>query len=74
VHRGKNDTPYTQIHDRSLSWLGIGSSIKGGGVKLVLWIQTIPPSETMQPRTWPPTCEQNANHHIQPGEQRCHKE
>jgi len=24
VERGKIDTPNTQIHDRSLSWLGIG--------------------------------------------------
>ena len=23
---GQNNTPYTQIHDRSLSWLGTGSS------------------------------------------------
>ena len=30
------DIPCTQIHDRSLSLLGTDSSIKGGGVKLVL--------------------------------------
>ena len=27
----------TQIHDRSLSWLGTGTSIKSGGGKLVSW-------------------------------------
>ena len=30
----------TQIHDRSLSWLGTGTSIKSGDVELVLWTQT----------------------------------
>jgi len=34
VERDKIDT-VTQIHDRSLSWLGTGTSIKSGGVKLV---------------------------------------
>ena len=29
------------IHYRSLSWLGTGTSIKRGGVKLVLWTKTI---------------------------------
>jgi len=28
VERGTIDTPNAQIHDRSLSWLGIGTSIK----------------------------------------------
>ena len=37
VERGKTDTSNTHIHDRSLSWLGTFSSIKSGGVKLVLW-------------------------------------
>jgi hypothetical protein len=36
IERGKIDTPSTLIHDSSLSWLGEGTSIKGGGVKLVL--------------------------------------
>jgi hypothetical protein len=35
TERGKFDTPNTQIHDRSLSWLGTGTSIKRGGVMLV---------------------------------------
>jgi hypothetical protein len=35
TERGKIDTPNTQIHDRSLSWLGTGTSIKRGGVMLV---------------------------------------
>jgi hypothetical protein len=26
------------MHDRSLSWLVTGTSIKSGGVKLVLWV------------------------------------
>jgi hypothetical protein len=34
-------TPNTQIHDRSLSWLGTGNLIKSDGVKLVLWAQTL---------------------------------
>jgi penicillin-binding protein-related factor A (putative recombinase) len=28
--------PLTQIHDRSLSWLGTDTSITNGGIKLVL--------------------------------------
>jgi len=32
---GKIETPNTQMHDRSISWLGTGTSIKTGGVKLV---------------------------------------
>jgi hypothetical protein len=28
IEKGKNDTPNTQIHDRSLSWLGTGTSKK----------------------------------------------
>ena len=30
IKRGQFDTPYTQIHDRSLSWFGTGTSIKIG--------------------------------------------
>jgi len=37
VERDKIDTPCTQIHDGSLSWLDTGTSIKSDGVKLVLW-------------------------------------
>jgi hypothetical protein len=33
AERGKIDSPYTQIHDRSLSWLGTGTTIKSGRVK-----------------------------------------
>ena len=39
------NTPKTHIHDRSLSWLGTGTSIKSGGVKLVLWAQNSPISK-----------------------------
>ena len=28
-----------RIHDRALSWIGIGTSIKSGGRKLVVWAQ-----------------------------------
>jgi len=35
--RGKIHTPNTQIHDRSLSWLETGTSIKSCWIKLVLW-------------------------------------
>jgi len=34
------DTPNTQIHDCSLSWLGTDISIISGGVKLVLLTRT----------------------------------
>ena len=34
AERGKIDSPYTQIHDRSLSWLGTGTTIKSGRVKV----------------------------------------
>jgi hypothetical protein len=34
VERGQIDTLSTQIHDRSLSWLGTYTSIRSGGVKL----------------------------------------
>ena len=40
VDRDKIDTPNIQIHDRSLSWISTGTSIKSGGVKLVLCSQT----------------------------------
>jgi len=33
--RSKIDTPITQIRDRVLPWLGTGTSIKSGRVKLV---------------------------------------
>ena len=36
VERGKIDIPNTHIHDRLLSWLGTGTSIKSGRIKLVL--------------------------------------
>ena len=31
------DTPNTHINDRSLTWIGTGSSMQSGGFKLVLW-------------------------------------
>ena len=37
AERGNIDTPNTQIHDRLLSWLGTGTSVKSGWVQLVLW-------------------------------------
>jgi hypothetical protein len=37
IERDKIDTSNKQIHERSLSWLSIGTSIKGGSIKLVLW-------------------------------------
>ena len=51
------DTPNSQIHNRSLFWLGTGSSIKCGRVKLVLWAKTWPlrPSELtngLSPMMW----------------------
>ena len=35
IKRGKMDTPNTP-RDRSLSWLGTGTSVKSDGVRLVL--------------------------------------
>lgn len=32
-------TANTKIHHRSIAYLGIGKSIKRGGVKIVLWAQ-----------------------------------
>jgi hypothetical protein len=37
----KKQNRYLYIQDRSLPWLGILSSIKGGGVKLVLWDHSV---------------------------------
>ena len=48
VERGKIDTPNTQICDSSLSWLGTGTSVKSGWVKLVFWAQISSLSEMMQ--------------------------
>ena len=38
----KPDTPipHMYIHNRLLPWLGTGTSIKSGGVKVALWDQT----------------------------------
>ena len=48
VDIGKVDTPNTQIHDFSLSWLDTGTSITSGRVKLVIWTQSFPLSEMMR--------------------------
>jgi hypothetical protein len=42
VGKGTIETPYTQVHDRTLSWLDIGTTIKSGGVKLVSWALNLP--------------------------------
>jgi len=39
---------YRYIYDRLLSWLGTGTSIKSGWVKLALWAQASSLSEMMQ--------------------------
>ena len=36
--RDNIDTPNTQLHNRSLSWLGTGTKIKSGEAKLILWV------------------------------------
>ena len=41
VEREIIDATNTQIHDRRLSWLGTGTSIKSGGVKLDSYIKII---------------------------------
>ena len=48
VDRGEIDTPITQMHYRSLSWLGTGTSVTSGGVNLVLCTQASPISEMMR--------------------------
>jgi hypothetical protein len=48
VESRKIDTPNTQICDSSLSWLGTGTSVKSGRVKLVFWAQIFSLSEMMQ--------------------------
>jgi len=40
VERGEIHTPNTQIHARSLSYLGTDTAMKNGGVKLVLLDQS----------------------------------
>ena len=40
VERVKIDTTNTQIHNRSLSWLGTVTSINSGEIKQVLSVQT----------------------------------
>jgi len=48
VERCQIDTPNTQIHDRSISRLVTGTSIKCCGVNLVLWAQICNLSEMIQ--------------------------
>jgi hypothetical protein len=40
VERGKIDVLNTQIHDRTFSWLGTGTSVESCGVQLLLSVQT----------------------------------
>jgi hypothetical protein len=56
VERSKTDTPNTQMHVRSLSLLGTGTSIKRGRAKLVLLIETSPLSEVMRSSKMITTC------------------
>jgi hypothetical protein len=42
AERVKITVPNTYLHDISLLWLSTGTSIKSGGVKLVLWQQVLP--------------------------------
>ena len=42
------DTSNTQIHDRSLSVFGPGTSMKSGWVKIVVWVQVSPVSEMIR--------------------------
>jgi hypothetical protein len=45
VNKMKEQTPYTHIHDRLLSWLCTSISIKGDIAKLALNAQTSPLNE-----------------------------
>ena len=67
VEKGKIDTSNKQIPDHSLSWLGTGTSIISGRVKLVLWAQTSPLSEMMRSRKckcFPHMRKMHANLHL----------
>ena len=48
VRGDKINTLNTHLHNCSISWLDTNTLIKRGGVKLVLWAQSSPPSKTMQ--------------------------
>ena len=48
TERDQIDTTNTHIHDRSFSWLGTSTSIKSGGIILVLWTQACPLNEMMR--------------------------
>jgi len=41
LERNKINTPNTQTHDGTLSWLDTDTSIKGGGLKLGLCVKTV---------------------------------
>ena len=40
TERGKSNTSNNQINDRATSWLGRGTSLKFGDIKIILWAQT----------------------------------
>ena len=52
-NRGNMDTSNIHIHDLLLYWLGRGTSMKGGGIKLVLWTQTSPLCEMLSHKCFP---------------------
>jgi len=62
VERGKIDSPNTNVHDCLLSWIDAGTSMKSGGMKLVLWIQASPPSKAVVHVFF--VCEVKTNPHI----------
>ena len=41
ISNSYKDAPNTQIHDRSLSWLGTDTSVKSGGFKLVFRLNSL---------------------------------
>ena len=43
-----NRYPLTHIHNSSLSWFSTGSSVKSGGVRVVVWIPTYPLGDMMR--------------------------
>ena len=42
LKRSNIDTPNTYIHDDSLSWLGTGTTVKSGGVKILFMDPDLP--------------------------------
>jgi hypothetical protein len=61
VQRGKIDTPNTQIHDLSFSWLGTTNSIQSGGFKTSFMVPNSPLGEMVPSCINIPYCTGNSS-------------